>query len=148
MLKPRSILALLFLMLGCATGPSYSSDSTHLESVELPPELQRVLSDYENAWNAQDAEALAALFTKDGFVLSNKVPPVRGRAAITRHYANAGGNLILRGLAFGIEGNLGYIIGGFALKPDSPDVGKFTLVLARDGQGKWLIISDMDNSNG
>ena len=48
--------------------------------VALPPELARVLRDYERAWRAGDAAALAALFAEDGFVLQSNRPPVRGRA--------------------------------------------------------------------
>jgi len=57
-----------------------------IPSVELPAPLARVLTDYEAAWQAKDAAALAALFVEDGFVLSRGVPPIRGRAAIARHY--------------------------------------------------------------
>jgi len=39
-----------------------------LPSITLPAELDRVLRDYERAWKASDAAALAALFTADGFV--------------------------------------------------------------------------------
>ena len=117
------------------------------ESVKLPPELARVLTDYEAAWQKQDAEALAALFAEDGFVLSQGTPPVKGRDAIRRHYGGKGGPLTLRALAFQVEGRVGYIIGGYAMRRGEPDAGKFTLTLRRAASGKWLIFSDMDNSN-
>ena len=41
----------------------------------------------------------------------------------------------------------GYIVGGFAAIPGQPDIGKFTLTLRKDEDGRWLIVSDMDNSN-
>lgn len=59
-------------------------------SVSLPPELARVLADYENLWLHRDSAALARLFTEDGFVLSNGSPMVRGRVAIERFYAGPG----------------------------------------------------------
>lgn len=118
-----------------------------LPSVTLPPELARVLTDYETAWRAKDAAALARLFAEDGFVLSSGAPPVRGRAAIEKAYAGAGGALVLRALAFATEGRIGYIIGGFTRKAGEPDVGKFTLTLKKDASGTWLIASDMDNGN-
>jgi ketosteroid isomerase-like protein len=118
-----------------------------LQSVTLPPELARVLTDYEKAWRAKDAAALARLFAEDGFVLGNGAPPVRGRAAIEKAYAGSGGPLVLRALAFATEGPVGYIIGAFAREPGAPDVGKFTLTLKKDAAGKWLIVSDMDNGN-
>jgi ketosteroid isomerase-like protein len=118
-----------------------------LPSVTLPPELDRVLRDYERAWQARDAAALAALFTEDGFVLSNGRPPVRGRAAIREAYATGGGPLALRALAFATEGKVGYIIGAFAGGPGQPDSGKFVLALRRGDDGRWQIAADMDNSN-
>jgi len=116
-------------------------------SVVLPPPLARVLADYEAAWQGKDAAALAALFAEDGFVLSNGAPPVRGRARIRKHYEGQGGPLALRALAYATEGSIGYIIGGFARHRGEPDIGKFTLTLRRDTDGRWLIVSDMDNGN-
>lgn len=118
-----------------------------LPTVTLSPALSRVLTDYEAAWRSRDAKALASLFAEDGFVLSGGTPPVRGRAAIERHYTGQGGPLSLRALAFATEGSVGYIIGGFARSEGEPDIGKFTLTLVKGADGRWLIMSDMDNAN-
>jgi len=116
-------------------------------SVELPPELARVLTDYEAGWKAGDATALANLFAEDGFVLSNGGPPVKGRAAIQKLYTRNGSPLSLRAFAFATNGDTGYIIGGFSGERGKPDNGKFTLTLRKAADGRWLIVSDMDNSN-
>jgi ketosteroid isomerase-like protein len=116
-------------------------------SVTLPPDLARVLTDYEAAWRNRDTGALARLFAEDGFVLPNGHPPVRGRAAIRRYYTGSGGPLVLRALAFATDGAVGYIIGGFARQEGEADVGKFTLTLRKGSDGRWLIASDMDSSN-
>lgn len=116
-------------------------------SVKLAPELARVLTDYEAAWRAGDGAALARLFDEDGFVLGNGGPPIRGRAAIRRYYKGAGGPLVLRAFAFATEGTVGYIIGGFSRQEGQTDVGKFTLTLRKGADGRWLIVSDMDNGN-
>ncbi|HVT17514.1 MAG TPA: nuclear transport factor 2 family protein [Thermoanaerobaculia bacterium] len=116
-------------------------------SVELAGELARVLSDYEAAWRAGDGAALARLFDEDGFVLPNGGPAVRGRAAIQRYYKGPGGPLVLRAFACATEGSVGYIIGGFARQYGQPDIGKFTLTLRKGADGRWLIVSDMDNGN-
>lgn len=118
-----------------------------LPSVRLPPELARVLTDYEAGWRAGDGAALARLFAEDGFVLSNGGVPVRGRAAIQQYYKGPGGPLVLRALAFATEGSVGYILGGFSRQEGQPDVGKFTLTLRKGSDGRWLIFSDMDNGN-
>src|SRR5262245_46161669 len=115
-------------------------------SVELPPELDRVLTDYETAWRARDAAALARLFAEAGFVLPGGRPPVKGRSAIEKHYTGQGGPLSLRAIAYATSGSVGYILGGYSGQKDRPDEGKFTLTLRKAG-GRWLIVSDMDNVN-
>ncbi|HLN97266.1 MAG TPA: SgcJ/EcaC family oxidoreductase [Pyrinomonadaceae bacterium] len=115
--------------------------------VALPPDLARVLADYEAAWKAGDAAALASLFTEDGLVLPSGETPVKGRAAIQRLYTHPGAPLSLRAFAYATNGDVGYIIGGFSSDPGKPDTGKFTLTLRKSGEGRWLIVSDMDNSN-
>lgn len=118
-----------------------------LPSVTLPPELDRVLRDYERAWTARNSEGLARLFTEDGFAMSNGAPAMRGRAAIRRSYGRNGGPLSLRALAFHTEGAAGWIVGGYSRSKGEPDVGKFVLLLRRGSDGRWMIAADIDNSN-
>lgn len=144
----RHLLSVLTLLLAAAV-PAFGQQTptpAALPSVTLPPALDRVLRDYERAWRAREAAALAALFTEDGFVLSNGSPPVRGRAAIRAKYAESGGLLALRALAYATEGRVAYIVGGFGRAPGEPDTGKFVLALRKE-EGLWRIAADMDNSN-
>jgi ketosteroid isomerase-like protein len=117
-------------------------------SITLPAELDRVLRDYERAWKAGDAAALALIFTEDGFVPTGQ-GWVRGRDAIRATYANAGGGLQLRALAFAVQDTVGYIIGayGYGDVAPVPDRGKFVLALRRARGGPWLIAADIDQSN-
>lgn len=124
-----------------------AKDAPVFPSVKLPPDLARVLTDYEEAWSRRDAAALARLFAEDGWVLSRTTPPVRGRAAIQRHYTGQGGRLSLRALAFQTDGQVGFIIGAFTAVKGEADMGKFTLTLRKGADGRWSIMSDMDNSN-
>jgi ketosteroid isomerase-like protein len=116
-------------------------------TVELPPELARVLTDYEAGWKAGDAAALANLFAEDGFVLPNGRASVKGRLAIQKLYTQNGSPLSLRAFAYATNGDAGYIIGGYSGERGKPDDGKFTLTLRKAGDGRWLIVSNMDNSN-
>ena len=117
-----------------------------IPTVTLPPELDRVLHDYERAWRAGDAAALSALFAEDGFVLQGGRPPVRGRDAIRTAYTGQGGpGLRLRALAYSVADTVGYIIGAYGYGETPGDQGKFTLTLRRPRGGAWLIFSDMDN---
>lgn len=125
-----------------------SQQSPALPSVTLPPELDRVLRDYERGWRAGDAGALAALFAEDAFVLQGGRVPVRGRAAIQSAYTgSAGGDLRLRALAYATADTLGFIIGAYSYGDEPGDLGKFTLTLRRSPTGRWLIFSDMDNTS-
>ncbi|HEX7151018.1 MAG TPA: nuclear transport factor 2 family protein [Thermoanaerobaculia bacterium] len=139
----RSAFVLLFVLLTSVL----TAQEAALPSIELPPELARVLRDYEKGWAARDAKALAQLFADDGFVLSNGKPPVRGRTAIEQAYAESGGPLSLRAMAYSTDGNTGYIIGGYASAKGEADMGKFILALKKDANGRWLIAADIDNSN-
>jgi ketosteroid isomerase-like protein len=116
-------------------------------SVTLPPELARVLTDYEDAWKAGNAAALASLFAEDGYVLAEGRGPAKGRAAIQKLYTHPGSPLSLRAISYATQGEVGYIIGGYGKERDKTDDGKFTLTLRKNSDGRWLIVSDMDNSN-
>lgn len=115
-------------------------------TVALPPELDRVLRDYERAWVARDAEALARLFAPAGMALPNGQPAARGAEAIRQAYAgHAGSPLALRPLAYESSGDLATIVGAYAAAPGRPDIGKFVLVLRRGTDGRWGIAADIDN---
>jgi uncharacterized protein (TIGR02246 family) len=134
------------LVAGHAAGQSPAAAGDAVPSVALPPEIDRVLRDYERGWRSHDAAGLAALFAEDGFVLSNGRPPVRGRAAIAQAYAKAGGELNLRAIAYATDGSLGHVIGVYSHGAGQPETGKFVLALKRDGD-RWRIAADMDNAN-
>ena len=146
MQKPaRALLLLTFLLAASAAGQQQLPAGE--PSVKLPPDLARVLTDYEEAWGKKDAATLAGLFAEDGFVLPNGGTPVRGRAAIQKHYTGHGGPLSLRAIAYAAEGGVGYILGGYTDTAGKPDIGKFTLTLKKGPDGRWLILSDMDSPN-
>lgn len=120
-----------------------------LPSIELPPDLDRVLRDYERGWQAGDEQALAQLFVPDGFVPSRQ-GWVRGRNAIADDYQNGSGDLRLRAIGYGTQNSMGYIIGAYNYGEPAPgamDRGNFVLVLQRDASGKWMIVVDIDKGN-
>ena len=125
-----------------------SAAGVRLESVTLPPELDRVLREYEAAWSAGDEKALAGLFTEDGFVPAPSGWR-RGRALIESEYENAQGPLLLRAISFAVQDTAGYIVGAYSYRglPEGTDAGKFLLALRRDPSGRWLIAADLASSN-
>ena len=119
-----------------------------LPSITLPPELDRVLRDYERGWKAGDEAALTALFTDDGFV-PRPTGWIRGRTAIREAYASGSGDLRLRAHAYAVQDTVGYIVGAFGYGDAAAtrDGGKFLLALRRTRGGPWLIAADLDSGN-
>jgi TonB family protein len=143
----RTLLLLCFVSTRAAA-QAPAAPGQELPSVTLPADLDRVLRDYERAWKAGDAPALASLFSPDGFVLQNGRAPVRGRAAIARAYAGQGGGALrLRALGYATADTVGYIVGAYSYGDTPGDMGKYTLTLRRPRGGAWEIYSDMDNGS-
>ena len=117
-----------------------------LPSITLPPELDRVLRDYERHWRAGDEQALATLFTADGFVPTRSAW-VRGSEGIRKTYESFSGDLRLRALAYATGDTVGYIVGAYRYGDGGNDGGKFVLALRRAPGGPWLIAADIDQSN-
>jgi ketosteroid isomerase-like protein len=136
----------LFVCLLAAGVPDLRAQEP-LPSVALPPELDRVLRDYERAWSARDMEAVAALFAGDAVAMKRGQPPARGREAVADAYRGQGGPLYLRALDYSYADSVGFIIGAYRGREDGPDDGKFVLALRRRADGMWMIVVDMDNSN-
>ena len=152
MRRTRLTVAALSVMLVAgpllAQDPSASAEVAELPNAALPPELDRVLRDYERAWRAGDAKAIASLFTEDGVLLQNYRPPMRGRAAVQAvHEGQRGSPLRLRALAYAAGDTVGYIVGGYRYGDAPHDMGKFTITLQRAPGKPWLISSDMDSMN-
>ena len=136
-------------LLAAAAGkaqPAAPADAAPPAAVALPPELDRVLRDYERAWRAGDGAAVAALFTDDGFAVQSGSPLARGPAAIAGNISGPGGALQLSAYAFSVSGSVGYIVGGFRYPDTTGPGGRFVLALRQGADGRWRIAADLDNS--
>ena len=119
----------LCLSLLCAVRCLYAQQSgtsfpptDSLPSVTLPPEIDRVLRNYEREWRANSIEKLVNLFTPDGFVMQPRRPAIRGQANLREAYRNSAGQpLFLRALSFAQDGSVGYIIGAYRAKSTGND---------------------------
>lgn len=118
-----------------------------LPSVRLPPELDRVLRDYERHWRAGTADSLVALFTADGFV-ARRGGWIRGESGLRESLQGSSGELRLRAVAYATDGDVGYIIGnyGYGTEEAVPDRGMFILTLRRERHGPWRITADLDGA--
>lgn len=118
-----------------------------LPSVQLPPQLDGVLRDYERHWRSGNADSLTALFTADGFV-ARRGGWIRGEAGLRNALQGTSSDLRLRPVAYAIDGGVGYIIGNYGYGTDDgvPDRGMFILTLKRDTEGRWRITADLDGA--
>jgi len=110
-----------------------------LAGVELPPEVARVLRDYERFNRPGSDSAFAALFTEDALT-SGQSGWVRGRQAI-RSACCSRAPLRLRAQGFAAADTVAYIAGIVAIdsQPSPRDVTKLMLTLRKGGDGRWLI---------
>lgn len=127
--------------------PSQRPPPDPLPSIELPPEMERVLRDYERYWHAGNAEALVELFTDDGSV-ARRGGWIRGQTALRETLQRTSSDLRLRAVAYEADGRVGYILGayGYGNEPSIPDRGMFILTLRRAEDGRWLITADLDGA--
>lgn len=138
------LLAPLFCAAILAGAPATAQN---LPSVTLPADIGRVLKDYENAWSANDAPALAGLFLPNGMALPSGQLPARGAEAIRKAYSHGGAMpTSLRAVDYAVSGDMAYIVGGYAPAGAQTDMGKFVLVL-RWVDGRWMIAADIENAN-
>ncbi len=110
-----------------------------LPSVTLPPELDRVLRDYERFQSAGDAAGIASLFAEDG-LFPGQSGWIRGREAIRKlNFTSA--DFRLRATAYSVEGSVGYIAGFIGRPGDTgvTDIARLVLALRRGPDGRWLI---------
>ncbi len=84
-MKIRSVIALVGLAISFAL-PTFAQE-TNTPDPQLRQALLALAKKFEDAWNNNDAVALAALFTEDA-VLVEQSGAVNGREAIEKHYAD------------------------------------------------------------
>ncbi len=118
--------------------------------------LSQVNRDFMKAMNAKDAVAAASYYADEASVLPPGEAIITGRAAIQKYWQGfLDGASFIDGscatIATGSSGDVGYEIGTAELHLKGPDGKivteniKYTLVLKRNADGKWLQMYDMWN---
>jgi len=108
---------------------------------------------FMEAFNTEDADALAMLFAEDGVMLPPNAPAIFGRDAIRasnrQEFAVADVAIELEDLEIKIEGDLGYKAGRYRVHAQDGvliDRGKY-IEIWRKADGQWLIHRDIWNSS-
>ena len=113
--------------------------------------------DFAKALTAKDAVAAANLYAENASLLPPNEPIVTGRANIQAYWQGAidAGTIdaTVKTIDAKSAGNLGYEIGTYTLRFLGPEndtiveVGKYTEILERNAEGKWISIYGMWSSN-
>ena len=114
---------------------------------------------YQTAALAQNAAAIAKLFTADGIEMPPNAPLQKGRAAIEAYHKNLATQVMVHGLTIKptethVLGDVAYEIGTYEqnLMPmkggkTMDDKGKYVVLLKKDTGGAWLITHSIYNSD-
>ena len=117
---------------------------------------------FEKAVTAQDASAIAKLFTTDGTEMPPNAPAAKGRAAIEAYHKALAQQFMNHGFSLAatdtkVAGDTAYEAGTYkqtlmAMKTTSgggmiDDKGKYLVVLKKDAGGNWLLAYAMYNSD-
>lgn len=136
-----------------------SLDSKEIETSKSATveELGQMNRDFAKALTAKDAAAAAILYDENASILPPNEPIVTGRANIQAYWQGAIDAGLIDGSVKTIDaksdGDLGYEIGTFTLrfhgaKGDTVvEKGKYTEILKRNSEGKWISIYGMWSSN-
>jgi uncharacterized protein (TIGR02246 family) len=116
-------------------------------------ELGQMNRDFVKALTAHDAAAAANLYAEDASLLPPNEPIVKGRANIQKYWqAGIDAGIVdasVQTIDAKSHGDLGYEIGRFEMQiKDSTgnitvEKGKFTEILKRNAEGKWMSIYGM-----
>jgi ketosteroid isomerase-like protein len=131
-----------------------NAETPKVATVEELGEMNR---NFAKALMAKDATAAANLYTETASLLPPNEAIITGRENIKNYWQGAiDAGLIaasVKTIDAKNDGNLGYEIGTFELKFQAEDgsivtdIGKYTEILERDANGKWISIYGMWSAN-
>ena len=144
------ILLLFIVMIGC-------KEKTETNKAASPEELSQMNKDFAKALNNKDAKAASLLYAEEASLLPPNEPIVTGRENIEKYWQGAldagTTNVSVSTISTGSNGDLGYEIGQFTLSYPGADgmmmveKGKYTEILKRTANGKWISIYGIWNSD-
>lgn len=108
---------------------------------------------YNEAFNRGDAAGCAAFFSEDVILMAPGQPMTRGKTAFVETYLSrieqdTGGTHTNELVDFGVDGDLAYQIGTYAVDgANPPEQGKFLNILKRQADGTWKVAVSAFNSD-
>jgi ketosteroid isomerase-like protein len=142
--------------ISCKQEPAVTEITKTSKSVSAE-ELGQMNRDFATALTAKDALAAALVYDENASILPPNEPIVTGRTNIQAYWQGAiDGGIIdatVKTIDAKSEGDLGYEIGTFTMRFNGPkgdtilEHGKYTEILKRNAEGKWISTYGMWSSN-
>jgi len=136
-----------------AAAPAFAQQSADAAAIA------KVRTAFQNAATAQDAPAIAKLFTADGVEMPPNAPAAKGSAAIQAYHKAFAQQFMNHGMTITstelqVKGDTAIDVGTYKqmlmlMKGGGmfDDKGKYVVVLKKDGSGNWLITHAIYNSD-
>jgi ketosteroid isomerase-like protein len=138
-------------------GSSTESEIDNFGSWEAAMDMKKILEDfdteYNEAFNRGDVAGCVDFFAEDILLLAPDQTMIRGKRAMAELYQSrmdkaSGGTHTNKLVGYGVEGNLAYQIGTYAITGTNlPEVGKFVNILRRQEDGTWKVYVSIFNSD-
>jgi uncharacterized protein (TIGR02246 family) len=121
-MKKSNAIAVLAVLLGIGTAPSFAASLTEAELMQAAVELGH---QYDSHYAAKDSEGMASVYAADGVLVSPAGPIVRGRSALRDYYvkrfASGARDHAIKVLEVHVQGDGGYGINSFSVNVPGPD---------------------------
>lgn len=151
-MKKILMLSFVVLLSGCMSStppePDRSGDLSAISSVR---------DSFIAAFNANDAEMVANIYSDDAVVMGGGQPTAQGRQAIVDSnkalFDQFAAKILVTPDFTDVSGDIAYDRGTFAMEltpkaggPAVTNEGRYLVVLQRQADGSWKVTNDMDNS--
>jgi uncharacterized protein (TIGR02246 family) len=151
---------LLTLLLCAMTLTTACGGATTQQTATAPADpapINNVRAQFQTAFNAGDAAAIAALYTDDAISLPDHHAALEGKAAIQQYlqgmFAQYTPNISITPGDTEITGDIAHEHGTYSLTMTPKaggnamsENGKYLIVLKRQADGSWKVHHDMDNA--
>jgi uncharacterized protein (TIGR02246 family) len=113
--------------------------------------IDNVMARYARAYQNNDPDAMAELYTQEALLLPPGHELVAGRDSVRAFWSRGmepGFRMIT--MAVEVSGGTGYVVGRYYVPPDDQDeaeTGKYIIALRRERDGAWRITADIWNAD-
>jgi uncharacterized protein (TIGR02246 family) len=113
--------------------------------------IDNVMARYARAYQNNDPDAMAELYTQEALLLPPGHELVAGRDSVRAFWSRGmepGFRMIT--MAVEVAGGTGYVVGRYYVPPEDQDeaeTGKYIIALRRERDGAWRITADIWNAD-